>query len=150
MTLRENKSEMKTNLGVKSARFISILLVSTVIVISLGIGGFSIWSEYSNIINEILKRYRLSILGYSNQLADNTIENAQEIARNAAHGKDVVFTAIMLQDNGTTNNDEEEIIFCMGQAEGGFDGMDTSDLAKLAQRPQRLLKALLKQIQRTR
>ena len=144
MTLRENKSEMKTNLGVKSARFISILLVLTVIVISLGIGGFSIWSEYSNIINEILKRYRLSILGYSNQLADNTIENAQEIARNAAHGKDVVFTAIMLQDDGTTNNDEEEIIFCMGQAEGGFDGMDTSDLAKLAQRPQRLLKNSLR------
>jgi serine phosphatase RsbU (regulator of sigma subunit) len=50
----------------------------------------------------------------------------------------------MLQDDGTTNNDEEEIIFCMGQAEGGFDGMDTSDLAKLAQRPQRLLKNSLR------
>ncbi len=143
MTLRENKSEMKTNLGVKSARFISILLVSTVITISLVIGGFSIWSEYSNLINEILKRYRLSILGYSNQMTDKSIETAQEITRNAACGKDVVFAAIMLQNDKATN-DNDEIIFCMGQAEGGFDELDTGDLTKLSQRPQKLLKNSLK------
>ena len=135
---------MKSNLGVKSARFISILVVSIVVITSLAIGGFSIWSEYTNVVNEIIKRYRLSISGYGNQLSNNIVENAEEIARSAAHGNDVVFTAVMLQGNSKTNKSEEEIIFCMGQADGGFNGLDTGDLAKLSERPEKLLRSSLR------
>lgn len=135
---------MKSNLGIKSARFISVLVVSIVVITSLAIGGFSIWSEYTNVVNEIIKRYRLSISGYGNQLSNNIVENAEEIARSAAHGNDVVFTAVMLQGNSKTNKSEEEIIFCMGQADGGFNGLDTGDLAKLSERPEKLLRSSLR------
>lgn len=132
---------MNNNLGIKSARFILILVVPIIVATSLIIGGISIYSEYASLRGEVTKRYRLSIIDYRNLLYGDSFNNAKETARNIARDESVIFAAITLKDRD--NDENEEIIFRMGHAEGGFNGLDTSDLAKLSQRPEKLLRNAL-------
>lgn len=132
----ENKSDMNNNLGIKSARFILILIVPIIATTSLIIGGLSIRSEYASLTGETNKRYRLSIMNYRNLISGNSLKNAEETVQNIVRDESVIFAAVML-NNGKEN---EEIIFSMGNAEGGFNGLDTSDLAKLSERPGKLLR----------
>ena len=132
---------MKNNLGAKSTRFILNLVVPIVVLTSFIIGGLSIWSEYSSLSQEFCKRYKLSISGYRNLMTSNSIQNATEVIRNITHNEDVVFATIILHNENATDND---LIFRMGTAEGGFNHFTTYDLTKLSERPEKQLKNSLK------
>ena len=132
---------MKNNLGAKSTRFILNLVVPIVVLTSFIIGGLSIWSEYSSLSQEFCKRYKLSISSYRNLMTSNSIQNATEVIRNITHNEDVVFAAIILHNENATDND---LIFRMGTAEGGFNHFTTYDLTKLSERPEKQLKNSLK------
>lgn len=133
---------MKNSLGAKSTRFILNLVVPIVILTSLIIGGLSIWSEYSSLSQEFCKRYKLSIMGYRNLLNSASFQNATEVIRNITHNEDVVFAAIILHNKNTAS--DNDLIFRMGTAEGGFNHLTTYDLTKLSERPEKLLKKSLK------
>ena len=132
---------MKNNLGAKSTRFILNLVVPIVVLTSFIIGGLSIWSEYSSLSQEFCKRYKLSISSYRNLMTSNSIQNATEVIRNITHNEDVVFATIILHNENATDND---LIFRMGTAEGGFNHFTTYDLTKLSERPEKQLKNSLK------
>lgn len=140
MKLKENKADMNNSLSIKSARFILILVVPIIVTTSLVIGGVSIYSEYAGLTREINKRYRLSIINYRNLLSSSSLKNAKEVIHSIIRDESVIFAAIMLQNS----EGDEEIIFSMGHAEGGFNGLDTSDLAKLSERPGKLLRSSLR------
>lgn len=132
---------MNNNLGIKSARFILILVVPIIVTASLIIGGLSICSEYASLTGEVTKRYRLSIMNYRNLLYSNSFKNAKEAAQSIVRDESVIFAAIMLKNSDKEEN--EEIFFSMGNAKGGFNGLDTSDLTKLSERPEKLLRSAL-------
>lgn len=133
---------MNNNLSIKAARFILILVVPIIAATSLIIGGISICSEYAGLIREVNKRYRLSIMSYRNLLNDSSLENAKEVIHSIIRDESVIFAVIMLQSRN--GRDDEEIIFRIGHAEGEFNGLDTSDLAKFLERPGKLLRSSLR------